>query len=456
VVSVLLSAVIGGAFSLLALAIDALRDSEERANHALQVLVAANRLERLVIDVETAQRGFIITAEAGFLDPWYQAQREVAKQAAALERLASAGNGGQDTRARQITRAVGSYITGYAVPLVTAAQRDLGSARTVAVTEEGRRRVDALRNRFERFMAVESQLFEAGQDRAEASAHRALVAATVSVAGSIALILLSGGYLVRSVVRPVRRASAMAGRVAGGDLAVRMPETGPGEVGVLERALNTMAGSLEKSRAELAASRARVVAAADQTRRRIERDLHDGTQQRLISLALELRAAEASVPPEQKSLARQWSRTAQGLTEVVEELREISRGLHPAILEKGGLGPALRALARRAGVPVELSVDVGGRLPERAEVAAYYVVSEALANAAKHARASVVRVDAGVADGTLRLLVADDGAGGADPSRGSGLIGLSDRVAAVGGRIEITSRPGGGTSLLVTIPVGPA
>jgi CHASE3 domain sensor protein len=253
---VLLSAVIGAAFSLLALVIDALRDSEERANHALQVLVAANRLERLVIDVETAQRGFIITGETGFLDPWYQAQRDVAKQAAALERLASAGNGGQDSRARQITQAVGSYITGYAVPLVTAARRDPGRARTVAVTEEGKRRVDALRNRFERFMAVESQIFETGQDRAEASAHWALVAATVSVAGSIALILLSGGYLVRSVVRPVRRASAMAGRVAGGDLTVRMPETGPGEVGVLERALNTMAGSLEESRAELAASRA--------------------------------------------------------------------------------------------------------------------------------------------------------------------------------------------------------
>jgi signal transduction histidine kinase len=453
---VLLSAVIGAAFSLLALAIDALRDSEERANHALQVLVAANRLERLVIDVETAQRGFIITGETRFLGPWYRAQDGVADQAAALERLASAGNGGQDIRAHQITRAVDSYLTGYSVPLVTAAQDDLGSARTVAVTEDGQRRVDALRKGFERFTAVERQIFEAGQDRAEASAHRALVAAAVSVAGSIALILLSGGYLVRSVVRPVRRASAMADRVAGGDLAVRMPETGPGEVGVLERALNTMAGSLEKSRAELAASRARVVAAADQTRRRIERDLHDGTQQRLISLALELRAAEAGVPPGQESLVRQWSRTAQGLTEVVEELREISRGLHPAILEKGGLGPALRALARRAGVPVELSVGVGGRLPERAEVAAYYVVSEALANAAKHARASVVRVDAGVDGGTLRLLVADDGAGGADPSRGSGLIGLSDRVAAVGGRIEITSPPGGGTSLLVTIPVGAA
>jgi signal transduction histidine kinase len=200
-----------------------------------------------------------------------------------------------------------------------------------------------------------------------------------------------------------------------------------------------MAVANTESRAELAASRARVVAAADETRRRIERDLHDGTQQRLISLALELRAAEARVPPEHRSLVRQWSRTAQGLTDVVEELREISRGLHPAVLEKGGLGPALRALARRAGVPVDLSMRVSGRLPERVEVAAYYAVSEALTNAAKHARASAVSVDADAAGDTLRLLVRDDGVGGADPSRGSGLIGLSDRVAAVGGRIEITS-----------------
>jgi signal transduction histidine kinase len=217
--------------------------------------------------------------------------------------------------------------------------------------------------------------------------------------------------------------------------------------------LVAMAVANTESRAQLAASRARVVAAADETRRRIERDLHDGTQQRLISLALELRAAQARVPPEQQDLVQQWSRTAQGLADAVEELREISRGLHPAILERGGLGPALRALARRAALPVKLSVRVSGRLQERVEVAAYYVVSEALTNAAKHARASIVQVDIGVADRELRLLVRDDGAGGADPSQGSGLIGLSDRVEAVGGRVEITSPPGGGTSLLVTIPL---
>lgn len=625
-VSMLLSAVIGSAFLLLTLAIDTLRDSESRANHALEVLVAANRLERLAIDVETTERGFVITGDPRFLAPWYQAQTQFRQQAAVLERLARAGHIGQYRQAQQIMAAGESYIRDYSVPLVAAARRNPDSARTVAVTADGKRRVDALRSRFEQFMARENQIFTQGRDRADAAANRALVAASVSVAGSIVFIMFSGGYLTRWVIRPVRGAAAMAGRVADGDLTVRMPDTGPAEVGSLQRSFNSMADSLEtsrddlrhvaegqaalrrvatlvargvsppevfgavagetgrvlgaqatavarfepdgtatvagswdrpglqgpglpqgsrwpapqggiaervqrtgeparvrdyndagetaaawarelgirssvgspiivdrrlwgavmafsgtvapdpddtaerllaftelvamavantESRAQLAASRARVVAAADETRRRIERDLHDGTQQRLISLALELRAAQARVPPEQRSLADQWSRTAQGLNEVVEELREISRGLHPAILEKGGLGPALRALARRSSVPLRLDVRVSGRLPERIEAAAYYAVSEALTNAAKHAHASRVEVDVGVADDSLRLTIRDDGVGGADPSRGSGLIGLSDRVEAVGGRMEITSPPGEGTSLVVTIPLQP-
>jgi signal transduction histidine kinase len=623
-VSVLLSAVIGTAFFFLALAIDTLRHSEDRANHALEVMVAANRLERLVVDVETTQRGFVITGEPAFLQPWHKARTEFTQQAADLERLASEGDRGQGRRAHQITGAGMSYVRDYSIPLVATAQRDLQSAQTVAVTEEGKQRVDALRTRFDEFMEREGQLFREGQDRADASASRALVVASGSVGGSILLILFSGGYLSRSVVQPVRRASGMAGQVAGGDLTVRMPQTGPGEVGHLERSFNSMADSLEtsrdelgrvaeeqaalrrvatlvareisppevigavaaetghvlgsettavarfehegivtvagswhkpgshglglpvgsrwpaeedtvagrvqrtgeparvssydsavgagpawaraygirssvgspivvegrlwgaiiaftgaatphpddteerllaftelvgmavantESRAQLEASRARVVAASDETRRRIERDLHDGTQQRLISLALELRTAEAQLPPEQASLVEQLSRTAQGLNDVIEELREISRGLHPTVLERGGLRPALRALARRAGVRVELNVRVRGRLPQRIEVAVYYVVSEALSNAAKHARASVVEVDLGVTDGELRLVVRDDGVGGADPSRGSGIIGLIDRVEAVGGTIEVASPPAGGTALAVTIPV---
>jgi signal transduction histidine kinase len=158
------------------------------------------------------------------------------------------------------------------------------------------------------------------------------------------------------------------------------------------------------------------------------------------------------VPPEHSLIAEQWTRTSAGLNEVIDELREISRGLHPAILETGGLGPALRVLARRATIPVDLSVQVPARLPEQVEVAVYYIVSEALTNAAKHARADGVRVDLDVDDDMLRLVVQDDGVGGADPSGGSGLIGLIDRVETVGGRLEITSPPEGGTRLAATIP----
>ena len=624
VVSVLLSAVIGTAFFLLALAIAVLRDTEARANHAQGVLVAANRLERLIIDVETSQRGFVITGDTRLLRPWYEARSEFARQAPVMKRLASAGDAGQEVLADKITKAAKSYIRDYSVPLVSAAQRNLDSARTQAATNEGERRIHAIRSRFDRLTANEQNIFEAHQNRANATSGGAFAMASVGVAGSIALILFSGGYLARSVVKPVKRASAMAGRVAGGDLTVRMPETGPGEVGSLERSFNNMTDSLEasrdelrrvadeqaalrrvatlvargvsppevfsavagetgrlldaeatavarfdpdgvatvvgswdrkgdrrlalplgwrtaaeegsvarrirrtgeparlssydgvggslpawtgehgirssvgspivvdgqawgmiiafsstaaphpedtegrllgftelvamaiantESRAQLAASRARVVAAADETRRRIERDLHDGTQQRLISLALELRAAEARATKDQNWFAEQCSRTAQGLTDVIDELREISRGLHPVILEKGGLEPALRALARRAGIPVELNIAVQGRLPDRVEVAAYYALSEALTNAAKHARASIVEVEVSVAEEVLRLLVRDDGIGGADPSRGSGLVGLSDRVEAVGGTIAVISPPGAGTSLLVTIPL---
>ena len=472
-VSVLVSASIGIAFLLLDLAIEALRSSESRANHALEVVVAANRVERLIIDVEATQGGFIITGQRRFLRPWDHARSEFKRQAARMESLASAGDAGQGLQAHQIAAAGQSYISNYSVPLVAMAQRDLRSVRTLAVTEEGQRQVDALRTSFRRFIAREQRAYEARQNRADMMANWVIAAASAGVAGSIIVILFSGGYLTRSVVRPVRRASAMAGRVASGDLTARMPETGPGEVGSLEQSFNIMADSLTtsrdqvrrgaeeqsalrrvatlvargdppaevfsvvagetgrllaaeataiarfepdgnttvagswdkpgdgrlalrlgsrwpaaddgvasrvrrtgeparlssydsvggpasawarqhgirsavgspivvngrlwgtiiafsgaatqypddtdvrlraftelvamavantESRAELAASRARVVSAADETRRRIERDLHDGTQQRLISLALELRAAEAQVRPEQGSL----------------------------------------------------------------------------------------------------------------------------------------------------------
>ena len=218
--------------------------------------------------------------------------------------------------------------------------------------------------------------------------------------------------------------------------------------------LITIAIANANARAELSASRARIVAAADDTRRRIERDLHDGAQQRLVSLGLRLRVAEGSVAPEQTALREQISDVVTGLVGVSDELREISRGIHPAILSKGGLGPALKTLARRSTVPVALDIAVPRRLPEHVEVAGYYVVAEALTNVTKHARASEVQLAVEAGDDDLRLLIRDDGVGGADTRKGSGLIGLVDRVEALGGQIGITSRLGDGTSLVVTIPLG--
>jgi signal transduction histidine kinase len=215
----------------------------------------------------------------------------------------------------------------------------------------------------------------------------------------------------------------------------------------------TAVGNAE-SRAELAASRARIVAASDQARRRIERDLHDGTQQRLVSLTLAARTAEADVAADPGDLRAYLSRIAAGLSDAMAELQEFSRGIHPAILSERGLGPALRTLARRSAVPVDVDVPTSARFPEPVEVAAYYVASEALANAMKHAQASGVEISLATHDGSLLLSIRDDGVGGADPARGSGLAGLTDRVEALGGSIHVHSATGAGTHITVDLPLG--
>jgi signal transduction histidine kinase len=204
-----------------------------------------------------------------------------------------------------------------------------------------------------------------------------------------------------------------------------------------------------EARSELAEARRRIVATADETRRRIERDLHDGAQQRLVSLGLQVRAA-------QSEFGAELDRIAVGLTGALDELGEIARGIHPAILTEGGLAPALKALARRSCVPVELDVRTSARLPERVEVTAYYVVAEALTNVAKHAQASAVTVTVEAADEVLRVSVHDDGVGGADYTGGTGLVGLKDRVEALGGRIFLDSPRRAGTTLRVELPLSHA
>jgi signal transduction histidine kinase len=208
-----------------------------------------------------------------------------------------------------------------------------------------------------------------------------------------------------------------------------------------------------ESLAALTASRARVLAAGDEARRQIERDLHDGAQQRLVSVALAVRTAQAAVPPVAGRLANELACVADELSSVLDDLRELARGIHPAILSEGGLVPALKTLARRSIVPVQLDVQTVTRLPEPVEVAAYYLICETLANAAKHSNASVVQVCAQVGGDALHLRVRDDGDGGADPALGSGLAGLKDRVEALGGTIAIHSPAGAGTRLDAHLPL---
>lgn len=207
------------------------------------------------------------------------------------------------------------------------------------------------------------------------------------------------------------------------------------------------------ARAELVASRARIVTASDNARRGIERDLHDGAQQRLVTLALQVRTLQMAIPEDPAELQSRIAGIGDGLRTASDELRELAHGVHPAILSRGGLRPALRDLGRRAPLPVEVNVDVPVRLPQAVEIAAYYTVAEALTNAAKHAQASVVTVNVDTDATSLRIAVADDGVGGANLDAGSGLLGLEDRVAALGGKLRVSSIAGAGTTLVAEMPL---
>jgi signal transduction histidine kinase len=270
--------------------------------------------------------------------------------------------------------------------------------------------------------------------------------------GSLEALLRDAG-IVDAVASPLRVQERSGGVVV---MASRAADAFPAEV---ERRVEAFADLVAialvnaQARAEVAASRARIVASGDEARRQIGRDLHDGAQQRLVSLALDLRVAQDLVAPGSDELAERLDSIATRLGSAMQELRDFVRGIHPPALEHGGLEAALRALARRSPVPVQLTVDVHDRLPKPLAANAYFIVAEALTNAAKHAHASAAQVEVRAGDGVLRLAVTDDGVGGADPARGSGLLGLRDRVEAVAGRMRIRSPRGEGTVLLVQIPL---
>jgi signal transduction histidine kinase len=268
-----------------------------------------------------------------------------------------------------------------------------------------------------------------------------------------ALAAWARGVGLRSAVgAPIFVDDQLWGVASAGTITGRLPNAAEARIASFAELIATAISNAE-TRTELRASRARVVAAADETRRQIERDLHDGIQQRLVSLALKFRLTETMTPRPSDEIQNELVLLAEGLGAVLEELREISRGIHPAILAEGGLVPALKGLARRSAVPVALDVRLRSRVDEQLEIAAYYVASEALANAVKHAKASVVEVCVEIRDDRLVLAISDNGVGGVDPTRGSGLIGINDRVEALGGTFSVSSPSGGGTALEVQFPL---
>jgi signal transduction histidine kinase len=271
------------------------------------------------------------------------------------------------------------------------------------------------------------------------------------VEGELAERLRAFGF--HSVVgAPIYVAGRLWGAImATSELAHAFPAGTEGRIGSFAELVTAALANVD-AREQLAASRARIVEAADAARRRIERDLHDGAQQRLVSLALRLRRLESSLGPDSAATHELTSARAE-LGAALEELRELARGIHPSILTDRGLEPALAAVAGRSTVPVDLDLDGCGALPLSVQTTAYFVVVEAVTNASKHAHSERIEVRVAVGEGHARVEVRDDGSGGVDTTRGSGLSGLADRVSAVGGTLEIESPAGAGTTIRAWIPV---
>jgi signal transduction histidine kinase len=583
IASTLVAIVIAAAFVVAIQKIDDMSRSTQAANDSQTVLVSAQEVERLISDVQTDALSFVFTGQAGFLVPWQAAQAQLPGAENTLLHFAKLPAVAQSSR--QLVTDSAAYVQNYSIPLVAAARAHDPSATTVARLDQGVQRMTTITAGFDAVSQAEQNLVVSRHADVLSAGQVARGAVMAGLIASVVLIVSFALYLSRAMVRPIRRAAGMARTLADGELSARMPETGIGEIGGLERSFNVMAQSLEVSqdrqnrladeqaalrrvatlvarggqpgaifdavteelaqlldvtratmlraevdgsetvvsswgassaaagsdsdaeagaavsasivvndrlwgrltaaaerplpeeaatrianftdlvataiansdaRAELAASRVRLVSATDQARHKIERDLHDGTQQRLVSLALDLRMTGAEIPDQLAEIKSEISTVADGLTAAMNDLREITHGIHPAILSEGGLEPAVKALARRSPIPVNVDAHLTGRLPQNLEIACYYVVAEALTNCAKHAQASVANVVLQQEDGGISLSISDDGVGGANPAKGSGLVGLIDRVEAFGGTVNIASPPGKGTALRVHTPLDPA
>lgn len=320
--------------------------------------------------------------------------------------------------------------------------------------------------------AIADLVVELGETPDPVELRRALATALGDPTLEVALWSAEAGTYVDASLAPVASLEAAAGGRAvtllerdGAPLAAILHDPAlledPGLVASVATAVrltvenDRLQAEVRAQLTEVRASRARIVEATDAERRRIERDIHDGAQQRLVALSLAIGRARGQLgPAADPELEATLAQASDELRAALAELRELARGIHPAILTQAGLEPAVRSLVDRAAVPTTLDFALTSRLPEPVEAAAYFVVSEALTNVAKHAAAGSTRVGLRAEKGTLVVEVRDDGCGGADPARGSGLRGLRDRVEAVGGTLETMSPAGGGTTVRATLPAG--
>ncbi|GLX49088.1 hypothetical protein Shyhy01_20380 [Streptomyces hygroscopicus subsp. hygroscopicus] len=441
----LLALLIGVAFAVLLWAIDDANDSTSARRASRTALVEAGTMEQLVLDLETGQRGFLITKQETFLEPWDEARRDLPAETRRFTDGTTSPH--QRRAATQIARSVQSYLNDYSIPLVEEVRRGDPAASGVAATQEGKRRVDALRARFDRYMADERTQLAAREDAAGANGRRAVIAAGVGLAASTALVAAFTVLQHRAVVRPVRGVAAAAQRLAGGDLAVRISPSKVSEIGALGTSFNTMAASMQDSRR-------RIMESVEEVHRRTARDLHDGAQQRLVSLMIGLRLAREMIPDAEGPVTELLEDSIANAQTAIDELRELARGIYPLTLTVKGLAGAVGDLASRCPVPAVLDNRCDRRFASAVESNAYFIVAEAVTNAVKHAQASHIDIRLELADDVLLIRVADDGVGGLDRATpGSGLTGLTDRVSAFDGTLTIESPPDEGTSILVRIPL---
>ncbi|MEV1173491.1 CHASE3 domain-containing protein [Nonomuraea sp. NPDC049784] len=440
----MLALLIGVTFAVLLWEIADANSATSARRASRTALVEAGNLERLVLDFETGQRGFMITKREEFLQPWQAARKELPAQA---RRFIGAATSPEQRRiAEQIVQGVDSLVYDYSVPLVEAVRQGDPAASSLAATAEGKRRVDALRAQFDQYTADERGKLAAREDIAGANARRAVIAAGGGLAASTVLVAAFTVLQHRAVVRPVRKAAAAAGRLATGDLGVRIGPSKVAEIDALGVSFNSMAGSLQDSRR-------RIMESVEAVHRRTARDLHDGAQQRLVSLMIGLRLARELVPDTESSATELLDQSIADAKTAIDELRELASGIYPLVLTVKGLVAAVQDLASRCAIPAVVESNFDQRIPAAVESNAYFVVAEAVTNAVKHAQASRIDISLELEE-ALQIRVVDDGVGGVGAvTAGSGLTGLADRVAAFDGMVTVESPPGGGTTILARIPM---